>query len=224
MTPLENQRGHARVGLFHGKCHGGPGRIRTFVGCAGRFTVCSLWPLGYRPQSLAGYRIGSLASMPSFDVVSEVDRQELRNAVDQAQREMSQRFDFKGTNSEIEQNELVITIRTISEDKARAVRTLLEEKFVKRGLSLKGIEWGKFEQASGDSVRQVVTIKVGISSDKAKEINKMIKEKGPKGVSSQTQGEQVRVTSKKRDDLQEVITLLKGADLGIPLQFDNFRD
>jgi uncharacterized protein YajQ (UPF0234 family) len=145
--------------------------------------------------------------MPSFDVVSEVDRQELRNAVDQAQREMSQRFDFKGTNSEIEQNELVITIRTISEDKARAVRTLLEEKFVKRGLSLKGIEWGKFEQASGDSIRQVVTIKVGISSDKAKEINKMIKEKGPKGMSSQTQGDQVRVTSKKRDDLQEVMTM-----------------
>jgi uncharacterized protein YajQ (UPF0234 family) len=162
--------------------------------------------------------------MPSFDVVSEVDRQELRNAVDQAQREMSQRFDFKGTNSEIEQNELVITIRTISEDKARAVRTLLEEKFVKRGLSLKGIEWGKFEQASGDSIRQVVTIKVGISSDKAKEINKMIKEKGPKGMSSQTQGDQVRVTSKKRDDLQEVMTMLKGADLGIPLQFENFRD
>jgi uncharacterized protein YajQ (UPF0234 family) len=137
---------------------------------------------------------------------------------------MSQRFDFKGTNSEIEQNELVITIRTISEDKARAVRTLLEEKFVKRGLSLKGIEWGKFEQASGDSIRQVVTIKVGISSDKAKEINKMIKEKGPKGMSSQTQGDQVRVTSKKRDDLQEVMTMLKGADLGIPLQFENFRD
>ena len=82
--------------------------------------------------------------MPSFDVVSEVDRQELRNAVDQAEREMSQRFDFKGTNSSIEQKELVITIKTISEEKARAVRVLLEEKFVKRGLSLKGIEWGKF--------------------------------------------------------------------------------
>ena len=82
--------------------------------------------------------------MPSFDVVSEVDRQELRNAVDQAQREMANRFDFKNTDSSIEQNELVITIRTISEEKARAVRTLLEEKFVKRGMSLKGIDWGKF--------------------------------------------------------------------------------
>ena len=162
--------------------------------------------------------------MPSFDVISEVDRQELRNAVDQAQREMVNRFDFKGTDSSIEQNELVITIRTISEEKARAVRTLLEEKMVKRGMSLKGIEWGKFEQASGDTVRQVVTIKVGIGADKAREINKLIKEKAPKGVSSQTQGEQVRVTGKKRDDLQAVITLLKGADLGIPLQFENFRD
>ena len=162
--------------------------------------------------------------MPSFDVISEVDRQELRNAVDQAQREMANRFDFKNTNSSIEQNELVITIRTISEDKARAVRTLLEEKFVKRGMSLKGIDWGKFEQASGDTVRQVVTIKVGIGSDKAREINKLIKEKGPKGVSSQTQGEQIRVTGKKRDDLQAVIALLKAEDLGVPLQFENFRD
>jgi len=168
--------------------------------------------------------VASLPSMPTFDVVSEVDRQELRNAVDQAQREMVNRFDFKGTDSSIEQNELVITIRTISEEKARAVRTLLEEKMVKRGMSLKGIEWGKFEQASGDTVRQVVTIKVGIGSEKAREINKLVKEKGPKGVSSQTQGEQVRVTGKKRDDLQAVITLLKGADLGIPLQFENFRD
>ena len=162
--------------------------------------------------------------MPSFDVISEVDRQELRNAVDQAQREMANRFDFKNTDSSIEQNELVITIRTISEEKARAVRTLLEEKFVKRGMSLKGIDWGKFEQASGDTVRQVVTVKVGINSDKAREINKLIKEKGPKGVSSQTQGEQIRVTGKKRDDLQAVIALLKGSDLEVPLQFENFRD
>jgi len=162
--------------------------------------------------------------MPSFDVISEVDRQELRNAVDQAQREMANRFDFKNTNSSIEQNELVITIRTISEEKARAIRTLLEEKFVKRGMSLKGIDWGKFEQASGDTVRQVVTIKVGIGPDKAREINKLIKEKGPKGVSSQTQGEQIRVTGKKRDDLQAVIALLKAEDLGVPLQFENFRD
>jgi uncharacterized protein YajQ (UPF0234 family) len=162
--------------------------------------------------------------MPSFDIVSDIDRQELRNAVDQAQREMTQRFDFKGTDSSIDQNELVITIKTISEEKARAVRVLLEEKFVKRGLSLKGIDWGKFEQASGDTVRQVVTIAVGISSDKAREINKLIKEKGPKGIASQTQGEQVRVTGKKRDDLQQTIAMLRTANLDLPLQFINFRD
>lgn len=162
--------------------------------------------------------------MPSFDVVSEVDRQELRNAVDQAQRELDNRFDFKNTDSSIEQKELVLTLRTSSEDRLRALKVLLEEKFVKRGLSLKGIEWGKVEQASGESVRQVVTVQVGISSDKAREINKLIKEKGPKGISSQTQGDQVRVTGKKRDDLQTVIALLKSQDLGVPLQFENFRD
>ena len=162
--------------------------------------------------------------MPSFDVVSEIDEQELRNAIDQAQRELAQRFDFKNTDSSIEQKELVITLRSVTEDRIRAVRQVFEEKLVKRGLSLKGIEWGKIEEASGATARQVVTMKAGISSDKAREINKLIKEKGPKGISSQTQGEQVSVTGKKRDDLQEVITLLKDSDLDLPLQFSNFRD
>ncbi|MCB1001208.1 MAG: YajQ family cyclic di-GMP-binding protein [Ilumatobacteraceae bacterium] len=162
--------------------------------------------------------------MPSFDVVSEVDRQEVRNAIDQAQREIANRFDFKNTNSSIEQNELVITLRTISEDRLAALRVVLEEKLVKRGVSLKGLDYGKVDEATQNTVRQVATIKVGISSDKAREINRMIKEKGPKGVSSQTQGDTVRVTGKKRDDLQGVIALLKAADLEIPLQFENFRD
>lgn len=162
--------------------------------------------------------------MPSFDVVSEVDRQEVRNAVDQAQREIANRFDFKNTNSSIEHNDLVLTLRTVSEDRLAALRTVVEEKLVKRGVSLKGVEYGKVEEATQNTVRQVVTIKVGISSDKAREINKLIKEKSPKGVSSQTQGESVRVTSKKRDDLQTVIQALKAADLEIPLQFNNFRD
>ena len=162
--------------------------------------------------------------MPSFDVVSEIDHQELRNAVDQTDRELAQRFDFKNTDSSIEQKELVITLRSVTEDRIRAVRQVFEEKLVKRGLSLKGIEWGKIEEASGATARQVVTMKAGISSDKAREINKLIKEKGPKGISSQTQGEQVRVTGKKRDDLQDVITLLKSSDLDLPLQFENFRD
>jgi uncharacterized protein YajQ (UPF0234 family) len=162
--------------------------------------------------------------MPTFDIVSEVDRQEVRNAVDQAQREISTRFDFKNTNSSIEQKELVITLHTVSEDRLRALRQVLEERFVKRGVSLKGLEWGNVDEATQNTVRQVVTITVGISSDKAREINRMIREKGPKGVSSQTQGDTVRVSGKKRDDLQAVIAMLKAADLGIPLQFENFRD
>jgi hypothetical protein len=162
--------------------------------------------------------------MPSFDVVSEVDRQEVRNAVDQAGREIANRFDFKNTNSSIEQNELVITLATVSEDRLDALRTVLEEKLVKRGVSLRGVEYGDVQEASHNTVRQVVTIKVGISSEKAKEINKLIKAEGPKGVQSQTQGETVRVSSKKRDHLQDVMALLKDGDLGIPLQFNNFRD
>jgi uncharacterized protein YajQ (UPF0234 family) len=162
--------------------------------------------------------------MPSFDVVSEVDRQELRNAVDQAQREIANRFDFKNTDSSIEQKELVLTLRTVSEDRLTALRQVVEEKLVKRGVSLRGVEYGKIEEATQNTVRQTVTIQVGINSDKAREINRLIKEKGPKSVSSQTQGDTVRVTGKKRDDLQDVIALLKGADLGIPMQFENFRD
>ena len=162
--------------------------------------------------------------MPSFDVVSEVDRQELKNAVDQAQRELANRFDFKNTDSSIEQKELILTIRTSSEDRLRALKVLLEEKFVKRQISLRGLEWGKIEQASGESVRQIVTVIVGITSEKAKEINKLIKEKAPKGIASQTQGEQVRVSSKKRDDLQQVMSMLKAVDLELPIQFENFRE
>jgi hypothetical protein len=162
--------------------------------------------------------------MPSFDVVSEVDRQEVRNAMDQAQREIGTRFDFKNTNSSIEQNDLVITLRTVSEDRLAALRQVMEEKLVKRGVSLKGLEYGDVQEATQNTVRQVATIKVGISSDKAREINKLIKSDGPKGVSSQTQGESVRVTSKKRDDLQAVMAMLRTADLEIPLQFENFRE
>jgi uncharacterized protein YajQ (UPF0234 family) len=162
--------------------------------------------------------------MPSFDVVSEVDHQEVRNAVDQAQREIANRFDFKNTNSSIEQNELVITLATVSEDRLNALRTVLEEKLVKRGVSLRGVEYGDVQEATQNTVRQVATIKVGISADKAREINKLIKADGPKGVQSQTQGDSVRVSSKKRDHLQDVMALLKNGELGIPLQFNNFRD
>lgn len=162
--------------------------------------------------------------MASFDVVSEVDRQEVRNAVDQAQREINTRFDFKNTNSTIEQNELTFTLRSVSEDRLTALRQVFEEKLVKRGVSLKGLDYGDVQDATQNTVRQVATLKVGISADKAKEIHKLIKADGPKGVSSQTQGDTVRVNGKKRDDLQAAIALIKGADLGIPVQFENFRD
>jgi cyclic-di-GMP-binding protein len=162
--------------------------------------------------------------MPSFDVVSEVDAQEVRNAVDQAQREIGTRFDFKNTNSSIDQKDMVITLATVSEDRLNALRTVLEEKLVKRGVSLRGVDYGDVQEATQNTVRQVVTIKVGISSEKAREINKLIKEKAEKGTSSQTQGDSIRVTAKKRDALQAVIAMLKAEDIGIPLQFENFRD
>jgi uncharacterized protein YajQ (UPF0234 family) len=162
--------------------------------------------------------------MASFDVVSEVDRQEVRNAIDQAQREIGTRFDFKNTNTSIEQADLVLTLRSASEDRLAALRLVVEEKLVKRNVSLKGLEYGDVEEATQNTVRQVATIKVGISSDKAREVNKLIKEQGLKGVSSQTQGESVRVTGKKRDDLQAVMAAIKAADLGIPIQFENFRN
>lgn len=171
-----------------------------------------------------GVRRVTLARMPSFDVVSEVDRQEVRNAVDQARREINTRFDFKGTGSEIDHTELTFTLRTVSEDRLTALRQVFEEKLVKRGVSLKGLDYGKVEEATQNTVRQVATLNVGISGDKAREINKLIKDKGPKGVSSQGQGDAVRVIGKKRDDLQATIAAIKASDLGIPLQFQNFRD
>ena len=162
--------------------------------------------------------------MPSFDVVSEIDMQEVRNAVDQAQREVSTRFDFKDTDSTIELGTDSITLHSSTEDRIRAVLQVLEEKLVKRSISLKALDRGKIEEASKGTARQVIKLVAGISSDKAKQVNSTIKGLNLKGVQSQTQGDQVRVTGKKRDDLQAVIAALKEADLGIPLQFNNFRD
>lgn len=162
--------------------------------------------------------------MPSFDVVSEIDQQEIRNAVDQASREVSTRFDFKGTDSTIELSETEIKLQSASEDRVAALRQLLEEKLVKRKVSLKALDYQKVEEASGARARQVVKLVAGISRDKATELNKHIKSLNLKGVQSQVQGEQLRVIGKKRDDLQAVIAALKEHDFGIPLQFSNFRD
>ena len=162
--------------------------------------------------------------MPTFDIVSEVDMQEVRNAVDQANREASTRFDFKNTDSAIELGDNELVLRSSTEDRLRALHQVLHEKLVKRHVSLKAFDAGKVEEAQKGTARQRVAIRAGISQDHAKRLNKFIKDLGLKGVSSQTQGDQLRVSGKKRDDLQEVIAKVKAEDFGIPLQFDNFRD
>ena len=164
--------------------------------------------------------------MPTFDIVSEVDMQEVRNAVDQANREAATRFDFKNTDSAIDlnENDNELVLRSSTEDRLRALHQVLDEKLVKRQVSLKAFEDAKVEEAQKGTSRQKIAIRAGISSDHAKRLNKFIKELGLKGVSSQTQGDQLRVTGKKRDDLQEVIAKAKAEDFGIPLQFNNFRD
>jgi uncharacterized protein YajQ (UPF0234 family) len=162
--------------------------------------------------------------MPTFDVVSQVDMQEVRNAVDQASREVTTRFDFKDTGSNIELAGQELKLASSTEDRLRALVQVLEEKLVKRQVSLKALDRGGVEEAAKGTVRQVVKLKAGIGADEAKKINVFVKNMGLKGVSTQTQGDQVRVSGKKRDDLQAVIATLKAEDFGLPLQFENFRD
>ncbi|WP_420437848.1 YajQ family cyclic di-GMP-binding protein [Candidatus Poriferisodalis sp.] len=162
--------------------------------------------------------------MASFDVVSKVDMQEIRNAVDQASREIANRYDFRNTGSAIELGESAINMRSSTEDRLAAMRQVLEEKLVRRQVSLKAVHYGNVEEASGGTVRQEAALLAGISSDRAREMNKFIKGLGIKGVQSQTQGDQLRVMSKKRDALQTVIAELKEGDFDVPLQFENFRD
>ncbi len=162
--------------------------------------------------------------MPTFDIVSQVNTQEVRNAVDQAAREVSTRFDFKDTGSSVELSGNDLKLASSTEDRLRALTQVLEEKLVKRNISLKALDRGKVEEATKGTVRQTITLKAGISSDEAKKINVFIKNLNLKGVSSQTQGDQLRVSGKKKDDLQAAIAALKGEDFGLPLQFENFRD
>ena len=162
--------------------------------------------------------------MPTFDVVSQVDMQEVRNAVDQAHRELDTRFDFKGTGSSIDLTGHEMHLHSSTEDRLKAVVQVLEEKLVRRKVSLKALDYGKVEEAAKGTARQLITLKAGIGADQARAINRLIKEQAPKGVSSSTQGDQVRVSAKKRDDLQATIAALKEHDFGIPLQFENFRD
>ena len=162
--------------------------------------------------------------MPSFDVVSEVDVQEVRNAVDQAKRELATRFDFKGTDSNVELKENAIEIESASEERLKAATQVLEEKLVRRKVSLKALDYGKVEEASHGRARQTASLHVGINDEKAREIGKFLKGLGLKGVQHQVQGDQLRVTGKKRDDLQSAIQSMKAHDFGVPLDFTNFRD
>ncbi len=160
----------------------------------------------------------------SFDVVSKVERQEVDNALNQTAKEVSQRFDFKGTDASISwSGDEAVEIRANTDDRVRAVLDVFESKLVKRGVSLKSLDHGDPQAAGGGTSRLLVKIRQGIDDEKAKAIVKTIKAEGPKGVHAQVQGDTVRVSSKKRDDLQTVIAALKAADFGIPLQFTNYR-
>jgi uncharacterized protein YajQ (UPF0234 family) len=157
-----------------------------------------------------------------FDVVSKVDQQEVRNAVDQAQKEIRQRYDFKGSKSSIELTNDGIVLVSDDEGKLKSVVDVLETRLVRRGISLKALEYGKVEPASGGTVRQAVNLRQGIDKENAKKITTLVRDSGLKA-QAQVQDEQVRVTGKKIDDLQAIIQKVKEADLGIAVQFVNYR-
>lgn len=160
---------------------------------------------------------------PTFDIVSKVDIMEAKNAVDQAQKELSQRYDFKGVGAEVDwSGDEKLLLKASTEERAKAVLDVVESKFIKRGISLKSLSVGD-PYASGKEYRIEVGLKNGIASDDAKKISKIIREEGPKSVKAQIQGDELRVQSKSRDDLQSVIAMLKGKDLDVALQFVNFR-
>jgi uncharacterized protein YajQ (UPF0234 family) len=158
----------------------------------------------------------------SFDVVSKVDRQEVDNALNQAAKEIAQRYDFKGTDASIAWSGESILMRANSEDRVKAVLDVLETKLVKRGVSLKSLDAGE-PKASGKEYRIEADLKEGLSQENAKKISKIIRDEGPKSVKAQIQGDELRVTSKSRDDLQAVQALLKGSELDVALQFTNYR-
>ena len=163
-----------------------------------------------------------MAGESSFDVVSDFDEQELRNALDQVRREVQQRYDFKGVTVDLTQGKTELTLLTDDEHRAAAVRDLIESKAVRRNLSLKIFDWGKVEPAGGSKVRQEIGLRRGLPDDLAKRLTKLIRDEFPK-VKSQIQGDAVRVSGKSRDDLQRVIARLRELDLAVPLQFENYR-
>jgi hypothetical protein len=163
-----------------------------------------------------------MAGDQSFDVVSEFDVQELRNALDQVRREVAQRYDFKGATVQLEQGADELTLLTDDEFRASAIKDLIESKAVRRNLSLKVFDWGKVEEAGGNKVRQRIGLRKGLPDDLARKLTKLIRDEFPK-VKSQIQGDAIRVSGKSRDDLQRVITRLRELDEVVPLQFQNYR-
>ena len=159
---------------------------------------------------------------PSFDIVSKVDRQEVDNAVNQTAKEVATRYDFKGTGASIAWSGEAVLVKAESEERCAAVLDVFKEKLVKRSISLKTLEAGEPQQ-SGKEYRITATVSEGISMDNAKKVAKVIRDEGPKGVQPQVQGDQLRVSAKKKDDLQAVIALLKGKDFDFALQFTNYR-
>jgi uncharacterized protein YajQ (UPF0234 family) len=161
--------------------------------------------------------------MPSFDVVSKVDLMELDNAIHTAQKEIAQRYDFRGTNTTLERTPEGLTVRTSDETRASATLTILRERMAKRNVSQRCLDPGEVEAAGGQTVRQLVKIKQGIETETAKKIVKAIKDEKLK-VQAQIQGEELRITGKNRDDLQQAMQRMRGTDFGLDLQFVNFRD
>jgi uncharacterized protein YajQ (UPF0234 family) len=163
-----------------------------------------------------------MAGDVSFDVVSEFDEQELRNALDQVRREVQQRYDFKGVTVDLQHAKDELTLVTDDEYRATAVKDLIESKAVRRGLSLKIFDWGKVQEAGGNKVRQTIGLRRGLDDTLAKRISKLIRDEFPK-VKSQIQGDAVRVSGKSKDELQKVIVRLRELDESVPLQFQNYR-
>jgi uncharacterized protein YajQ (UPF0234 family) len=163
-----------------------------------------------------------MSSESSFDIVSKLDMQEMNNAISQAEREIETRFDFKGSKSSISLEKEVLVVISDDEYKLKGVLDILQSKMMKRGISIKNLEYGKIEPAASATVRQRITLKQGVDQENAKKINILIRDSKLK-VKSQIQGDQIRVSGKNRDDLQAVIKLLREADLSIDLQFVNYR-
>lgn len=163
-----------------------------------------------------------MAGDVSFDVVSDFDEQELRNALDQVRREVGTRFDFKGVTVELEQSKDELTLLTDDEHRAAAIKDLVESKAIRRNLSLKIFDWGKVEEAGGNKVRQRIGLRRGLPEDVAKRITKLVRDDFPKNKAS-IQGDAVRISGKSKDDLQRIMTRLRELDETVPLQFENYR-